>query len=438
MDGADSPPSGSRFLRRVGFGGPSANVFRGMAVLLMGSAAGRAVGVASMPILTRLYSPDDFGVLAVFTALVVVLAPIASLRYVLAIPLPRQNTTALNLLFLSFCLILGFCASITLLLAAFSETLLPMVSMDALIPWWWLIAIGVFSTAIYEMFSLWATRARAYRTIAATSIWQETAGAAAKIGFGILGLKPIGLLVGQIIAQGGGVISLARAARPAAGFRAAWRQIRRSRVRHVAWHWRGFPAWRVPSQGLLVLSQQAVILFAAAIFSPHTTGQLSLAMVCLALPLNIIGNSAGQALYAEAAREPSAERVRDMARHLLRRLTLVAILPAAILLFLGEWIFGFAFGSPWEEAGIYAQILSVSLIFQFSSTPIINLLNLVARQSIFLFINIVRVAVLICVFSVTYYQKLDSFYFIALYSAAMCLFYPFTSWVTMRAIGNIR
>ena len=83
------------------FGGASGGVFRGMLVLATGSGIGKIIGIAAIPILTRIYAPEDFGVLAVFTALVTIHAPLVTLRYVLALPLPRHDGVAFNLLVLS-------------------------------------------------------------------------------------------------------------------------------------------------------------------------------------------------------------------------------------------------------------------------------------------------------------------------------------------------
>jgi len=422
-------------LKRHILGGASGKVFRGMLLLLAGHTAGRAVGLASMPVLTRIYDPGHFGVLAVFTALVALLAPLVSLRYVQALPLPRHDGVAMNLLVLALALILTFSLITAALLWTFGPSLLSLISMQVLAPWWWLLSLGVFGTALYEAFSLWATRNRAYRVIAITSVWQNIFGVAAKLGLGLIGLKPAGLLLGQVIAQGGGTGWLLR--NGLSTFRANMCHVSLHRIRMVALRWRGFPAWRVPSQGLMVVAQQVPLLFAAAVFSPQATGQLSLAVTSLALPLSLLGNSAGQALYAEAARERDPRRVREMAQQTQRRLFLIALVPTGILLLFGERMFGFVFGAQWREAGVYAQILSISLLFQFCSAPLMQLMNLVAKQVLFLLINLGRILMIGMVAGSTLALNLDIYGFVTYYSIVLCVFYLLVSWVAMRSISSI-
>ena len=62
--------------------------------------------VVLAPILTRLYSPNDFGVLAVYSSLLAMSLNFASFRYEFAIPIAEDNRTAIVLV--ALCLALVF------------------------------------------------------------------------------------------------------------------------------------------------------------------------------------------------------------------------------------------------------------------------------------------------------------------------------------------
>jgi len=79
-------------------GDASTKVFKGMATLAVGNGLARIVGLASIPILTRIYSPEHFGVLSVFTALLLILTPLMTLRYELAVPLPSRHGASIEML----------------------------------------------------------------------------------------------------------------------------------------------------------------------------------------------------------------------------------------------------------------------------------------------------------------------------------------------------
>ena len=101
--------------------------------------------------------------------------------------------------------------------------------MEVLAPWWGLIALGVLGTATYETLTLWATRRRAYKIIAKTNVIQSAAGAILKIALGLAAFQPLGLLLGQLLAQAGGSGRLI--GQFVTEFRANWRHVRANRVR---------------------------------------------------------------------------------------------------------------------------------------------------------------------------------------------------------------
>jgi O-antigen/teichoic acid export membrane protein len=70
---------------------PKSRFARSVAVVTAGSALGQGLVVASAPLLTRLYTPADFGVLAVYGSIVSLVAVVAALRYEFAIALPGHD-----------------------------------------------------------------------------------------------------------------------------------------------------------------------------------------------------------------------------------------------------------------------------------------------------------------------------------------------------------
>jgi O-antigen/teichoic acid export membrane protein len=247
-----------RRLRNRFFGGEAGHVFRGMATLAMGTGTARLVGLACIPLLTRIYTPSDYGVLAIFSSLVSVVAPILGLRYALAIPLPRTDGMAMNLMALSSVLLLVTGIVAILLLWLFGPIILTWISMEVLIPWRWLVVLGAMATALYETLSMWATRQRAYSVIARTQVTQSVLGEGVKLALGLLAFKPFGLLLGQIVSQSSGASAFL------VQFRHVYKKnrvrIRYKRMAFLLHYYRSFPQYRLPSVVLLSLSVQAPLI----------------------------------------------------------------------------------------------------------------------------------------------------------------------------------
>jgi O-antigen/teichoic acid export membrane protein len=379
-----------KWLKDCAFSGQAGAVFRGMATLAAGNVAARVIGIAAIPVLTRLYSPEDFGALAVFTSLISVLAPIITLRYVLAVPLPRRDGMAINLLALSSGLMLLMVLIVGLGLCAFGPHLLGLFSMEVLAPYWWLIILGLIGGSGYEMLSLWATRRRAYKSIAQTTAVQSLLGNLTKLGFGFLAIKPLGLLIGHVVSSGGGITSLWLRFR--ADFATNRRFISISRIKLLAGRYRHFPMYRLPSQSLLALSMHAPLLLTAVIYDAQTTGQLGLAFMAMAIPMNLIGHSMSGAYYAEASKigKRHPRKLRAITKSVIKSLFFASIFPAMLLFLIGEWMFIFLFGADWSQAGAFASILSLYLMTQFMSAPIVRIFSVLDKEKMFLFINLQR------------------------------------------------
>lgn len=410
-------------LARRQFQGEAGGVFRGMITLAMGAGLARIVGLASIPVLTRLYSPEDYGVLAIYTSIVAVLVPILTLRYVTAIPLPKTDAMAFNLFMLCAKLIVVGILLISLILGFFGETVMGWFSMQEFAHLWWLIAIGVMGTATYELFSLWATRKKDYKIIAKTQFTQSLTGNAAKIGLGLLSLKPLGLVIGQLIAQSGGVGSLFKNAYQ--DFKKLYPNLSTKKQKFVAKYYQDFPWFRLPSQFLMVLSVQAPVLMMSALYDKESTGQLGLAIMALSLPVSLIGAAMSKAYFAEVAAigKRDIRKIRKITIDTQAKLFAVSLPITIVFMLIAKPIFSMVFGDEWTVAGDYAAILSPFILLQFTSSPLVQVINIVGSQIVFLMINLLRISALVLVYFLVKIIGFNNVQFVMLISGTLFLFY---------------
>ena len=269
-------------------------------MLATGAAGARTVSILTVPVITRIYLPEHMGVLSIFVALAALITPFGTLRYAMAIPLPRHDGVAANLGVLCAYSLLFVTLLVTLFLWIFAPPFLQMISMEKLLPYWWLLPLAIGGSGLYEILSNWAIREKAFRPLARTRVWQSFIGSITKIVLGLLGLKPLGLLIGQVFTQAGGIFSLFMSFQ--GKFKKTWRHVTKKRIGFVVRRYADFPKYRLPSQFLLIASTKAPLLIFAWQFGADTTGQLGLALTMLALPMTLFGQSTGQAYYAEIAR----------------------------------------------------------------------------------------------------------------------------------------
>ncbi|MCL4700207.1 MAG: oligosaccharide flippase family protein, partial [Burkholderiaceae bacterium] len=219
-------------LSRIGFA-------RNVAVLAGGTSLAQAIIILTSPILTRLFSPEDFGLLGVYTTVISILLVIVAWRYELAVVLPKEERTAINLLILALLIVIFMCSLVGLLLVVFGSQIVTWLDVRLLYPFLWFFPLGLLGGGVYQVLSFWAVRKGTFGTLAKTRLTQNAGQAITQILLGLLHVGPLGLVFGDVVGRMGGTATL---------WRQAWKQdkgllrdVSISSLKSVAYQYRSFP-----------------------------------------------------------------------------------------------------------------------------------------------------------------------------------------------------
>lgn len=328
---------------------------RSVVTLASGTAIGQLLLLIAVPVLTRLYTPADYGALGVFSATLNLLVVLASLRYETAIPLPEDEDSARSLLALTFVLLGGMTLLVSFLVWLTGDAYVSAVRAPALRPYLWLIPIGFLGAGTYQAVSFWAIRRRAFTRVARTKLSQGIGQVLAQVGLGFAGLGVGGLLTGDVVgrvAGGGGLLLLALRERGRA-------RITPASLLSVVSRYRRFPLLTTWA-GLLAIAglQLPSIVFAAG-FGVAAAGLYGLSYKMLVLPTMLVGHAVHQVFLsraAMAAREPG--RLRQLTERTALSLFAGGLPVFGVVALGGPQLFGTVMGREWEQAGRYAQVLS--------------------------------------------------------------------------------
>lgn len=403
--------------------------------LIGGAAVGQVISLAAYPVLTRLFSPGELGVLSVYTSVLGTLAVVACLRYEQAIPLPKEDDDATALLFLSVLF-----AFVVALATGFAMWLYPSalssVGGQANLPdvLATLLPIGVFLLAVYQALSMMALRLGNYGRLGVTRATQSFAAAVVQVTGGILGGGPSLLILGHIVGQSSGLSSLALlAVRSKAVRMPAIPRIVRVARRYKKFTYIGMPAALLNTAALLLPS----ILIAYSYGLP-AAGHFSLAVLVLSAPVQLIGRSVAQVFFAESSKKiyENPQSVRLMLQSTSKKLSVWSIVPAVALIFLGPWVFGIFFGEGWEFSGQLASILTVAYLLSLVASPASQVFLVVERQDISLILNILKLIVSVVSFSVLPIFKLDIIVSVISYGIGMSLYYASVIFISFVILGR--
>lgn len=362
--------------QRLGRLGANRSFARSVVVLASGTAGGQAIAIVVAPFLSRLYTPSEFGTFGVYLAVVSIIAVAASLRYESALPLPADDSEAVDLMAVSFLITLALSLVITIGLFVVGGVLSPAVP-ATLRPLLWLMPIGILLTGIQQVLTFWAIRRQAFGASGQSSIIQGATQAASQIALGLLSASSLGLAIGYVLARVGGVVRLLPTVEGA-----HWRALRGlspRRLRAVAGAYRRFPLFALWSSLLSNISLQTPILVLAALFNATIVGWFSITVRVLQLPSNVIGLAVGQVFYARVSQSDAADLARTSSA-LFRSLVALSAGPMWLLAFGGQYAFALVFGDAWQGAGLYAQLLAPWLLLDFVTSPLSPLAYVRNRQ----------------------------------------------------------
>lgn len=407
-----------------------------MLILATGAGVAQLINFGSMPIITRIYSPSDLGILSLFLAIVSTLVPLTSLRYNTPIPLIKNNRLALNLLSLSFIFIIFFTILITLILSIYSDVLFNLFSSNQLIDYWYFIPITIFFLSLYELINSFALGNKKFKEISKSNSIQALLGGLTKIGLGLLDLKPLGLIIGTLVTNFTGSLYLLKTQFNSIKNNAKY--ISKSKMHFLFNRFHEYPKYRLPSQFLLISSKQVPLFALAFLYNPELVGYFALTTLTLSVPFTLFGNTTGQAYYAEIAKigANNSQKVYDLTKNVLKKLFLFGLFPFIIILFLSPILFSFVFGEKWLISGEFASILSFYTLTAFISSPLVHTLNIYKNQIKFLFLNILRVLANIIVFLISWTFNFTIYETIITYSIGMSLYFLFMTFYIFKTIKS--
>lgn len=351
---------------------------------------GQALLLAVMPLVTRLYTPADFGVFAVFVAILTLVLVCSSLRYELAIPLPRGEANAFAALLLALWLnvaVAVISALVVLPLGGDVSRLLNAPGLDTVL---WLLPLSLLGAGTNRALRYWAIRHHDFGALARTQLTQSAANAAFQVGGGSVGLGGAGLAIGHLLGLTAGAYRLARGLGPR--LRGAGRR-QRLRMRSVARRYIRFPKFDVAGAFVDTLSVQLPNLLLPLLFNPAVAGAYLLADRVLGMPLSLLSQSIGQVLYARSREAVEQGRMAALASKMSVTLLAAVSVPAAVMFMISEPLIVFVFGEAWREAGSFARWLTVGFIGQFVFSSVSLVLMATNAQSLNLALHLIMLTV---------------------------------------------
>ncbi|NQU26221.1 MAG: oligosaccharide flippase family protein [Candidatus Nealsonbacteria bacterium] len=366
--------------------------FRNTFLVMSGTAFAQVIAVAVSPIITRLYTPADFGAFGVYMSVVSVAVAVSTLRFDQALMLPKRDEDAANLLGLSWLAVIAVAGLTALICIPCRHRIAALVELPAFARWVWLIPLSVFLSGTYLCLTAWSTRQKQFRPAAAAHVARATAAATCKCAGGAMHAGTFGLIVGEII--GATCASLVLGLRLLKWHGASVRRaLRLSRMKELAREYSDFPLYGSTEIGLVALSQNIPTLLLAYFFGMDVAGYYVLGTRVIQLPANVLLTSLRQVLFQKLSEvhNSGGDTYRLFKAATLALLTM-GFVGFSIMVLFGPAMFSFVFGSQWNIAGEYSQWLALWLAILFVNLPAVLFSKIYRKQRAILVFGVVLIA----------------------------------------------
>lgn len=360
-----------------------------------------------------------------------ILGVVASLRYELAIPMPKSDKEAANIAILSLLVVLVITLLSSLAVWAFGFQLVNLLNTPELASHLWLLPIGLFLLGVYQVFQYWAIRTKEFYNIARTNLTQAVGMVITQIGGYTFG--PIALLLGRVVGQSAGISVLIKSA-----FKKNandYKNVTSSHIKVVAKRYKNFPIWSTWTGLASSAGLNLTPLLIASFLGAGAAGLFSLAHRVLSQPMAVIGKAVSDAFYQKAAESNREGTLSQSVERVYSVLVKLALAPAIAIFIIIPDIFVVIFGQNWIMAGELARWMTPWLFFQFIVSPCTGIYPIIDRHDIALRfqLSLLCASVLGSVIGGLYFK--DIVWVVGLISVLSSLVYLWRAFTTFRVVG---
>jgi len=352
---------------------------------MTGTTIAQAIPIAISPILTRIYTPKDFGIFALYISISSIFATIATGRYELAIMLPKKDEDAINIVVLSIILSLVISLLTFIIVFFFNSQITAILGNEEIKNWLYFIPLTVLLTGIYQAFNYWSNRKKQYRRLVSSKVIQSTTTATTNLSLGFSGLGSNGLIFGGILGQAIATSVLIKMV--LAKDKAKFKYTNKLKVFALAKKYKKLPFLSLPNALIDAIRVSGINILMTTFYSVTVLGQFSLAWKMIQVPMGIVGASLAQVFFQKVATTDSTHLM-HLTQNLISKSILVAMPIFLIIYFFATDIFIIVFGKEWVIAGEIASILTPWLFLNFLTSPLGNIFIVLNKQEIVLGVSV--------------------------------------------------
>lgn len=341
-------------------------------ILILGTFVAQLITIGVTPILSRIYSPEDFGIFAIIFSISGILSTFIGGRYEVAIVQPRKISKSLNLALISALVMILSTIFLIIIYLFFEQNILKLTNFgNRLLLYSPLIALFI---GLFNILNMLNTKLENYKSIAIAKIIKSITQNFLPIILSFFSLSPINLLISYFC---GFIATYFTLMKKKFLQRQYFNDISLKNLFSVSKEYKNFPLLSAPSSLVDTVSQQLPFIFIYYIAGEAVNGFYFLASRIISIPVTLIGISFGQVFYKEVTlRLNNKTPLMPLLINSIKKLLIISIPFFLLIFFLGPHAFPILFGQEWGEAGKIAQYLGCIFVIKFVVSTTSHILSI--------------------------------------------------------------
>lgn len=410
---------------------PKSEFSRNVLTLMTGTTIAQAIPIAISPILTRIYTPEDFGVYSLFISILYILASFITAKYELAIMIPKKDEDAINIFALGF--IITFLISILTLIFIifFSSYLIGFLKNDNIGFWLYFIPISIFFTGIYNILYYFNNRRKNYTDIKNTTILKSIILAIFQLSVGYIKTGPAGLISGQLFSI---IFANLKLFKNVFSDKNIISKISILKIYALAKKYRKFPLYVATGSIFDNISRNLTTILISVFYGLTTAGFYSMSKRIMDLPIALAGDSIRQVFFKEFLKQKlDVKDLMIIFLKTLKYLLLIGFVFFSGLYLIVEDLFAFVFGETWRIAGTYTKIMIPLFFIRFVVETIMPIDTVMEKQNYYFIFNLILFLITIILFYFSTNNFIDFLYFYTFLLSIIYLIYGFILYNIVRS-----
>jgi len=414
---------------------PKSEFSRNVLTLMTGTTIAQAIPIAISPILTRIYTPEDFGMFALYMSVASILSVVATGRYELAIMLPKKDEDVINIVALSI-FISFFVSFIALLIVSiFNAQITNLLGNPEISSWLYFIPISVFLTGMYQSFNYWSNRKKQYKRLATSRVIQSGTTATTNLSMGFFsGFGSGGLILSGVLGQGMATAILGKMVWGEDKYRL--KEIKRLKIFALAKRYIKFPKYDMPSSIIYTIYSNMAIIFFTKFFETSVSGFYFFANRIIKTPFSFFISAFSDVFYQKLSKSKNYNEIAKEINQFSIKLFTITIVPFLIIIYSSYFYVEFIFGEEWKELYIYIMIFSMPIYIGLLLAPYGHVLKIINRQEVSMYLHLFRLVILGVFFISYFYIDYSLLWFLFIYAILDTMLHLSLNFFIDNIIGN--